>query len=172
MTYRIPRDHPLRRLFRGMVEQVFMADVGICDPRVTTYLSEMLGEFVHIDQIYRLRNVTGETIRELSRMEADAYLGPDRDDTERRRIVHRFMGDFTLFWTGLYPENLHRPNSLVDRLGEYVLQGKRSYGIASELSEGLDDPPAELLRRLSREFEICMHGLHLVREGIRRLDEN
>jgi len=167
----IPRNHPLRRLFRGTVEQVFMTEVGICDPRLTEYLSEMLGDFVHVDQIFRLRDVTGRTIRELSRMEADAYLGPECSETQRRRVIYRYMGDFTLFWTGLYPENLRRPNTVVDRFDEYVLEGKRSYGIASELSKGLDDPPAEILRQLSHEFEICVHGLHLVRDSIRQLHQ-
>lgn len=60
----------LGNLFQGSVEQVFMTEVGICDPRVTDYVGRLMLEFVHIDQIFRLQTVDGEVIREVSQMEA------------------------------------------------------------------------------------------------------
>ena len=50
-----------------------------------------------------------------------------------RREYHRHIGDFTLFWTGVYPEMLRRLQSLLskDRFVDYCEQGKRSYYIAS-----------------------------------------
>jgi len=170
MVSRIARGHALRRLFDGLVEQVFMIEMGICDTRLTGYLSALLNDFVHIDVIYRLHTVDGEVIREVSQAEADAYLGPEIDDTARTRLVNRYIGDFTLFWTGVYPESLRPRCAGVDRLREYLLRGRRSYGIASELSGEHAKPPAALLRRLSDEFESCVHGLHLVREGWEQLD--
>jgi hypothetical protein len=53
----------------------------------------------------------------------------------------------------------------VDRLHEYLVRGRRSYGIASELTDGSADPPADVLRMLSEEFESCVHGLRRVRDG-------
>jgi hypothetical protein len=164
MRCQIGSQHPLRQLFTGMVEQVFQTEVGICDVRVTDYLSQMLTEFVHIDDVFRLRRVDGGAIRDLSEMHAAAQLGPETTEVERRRVISRFVGDFTLFWAGVYPEQL-RPRGGVDRLHEYLLQGKRSYGIASELSQASANPPGDLLRQLSEEFEFCVHGLHLVRAG-------
>lgn len=165
MRSRIAPNHPLRKLFRGLVEQAFMAELGICEVRLTAYLSDMLVDFVHIDQIYRMRTVDGEAIRDLSQVAAHAHLGTCVDETERRRMVNRYIGDFTLFWAGIYPENLHLRRDGIDRLGAYVVQGKRSYGIAGELSSESIEPPASLLQRLSSEFECCVHGLQLVREG-------
>ena len=170
MRWQIQPDHPLRRLFGGLVENVFQAELGICDPALTDYLTRLLSEFVHIDAIYRLRTVDGGVIREVSCAEADAYLGPHVNPTERRRVVNRFIGDFTLFWTGVYPETLSPRHGGVSRLNEYLLHGRRSYGIASELSQGDAEPPGRLLRRLSEEFESCVHGLHLVRESWEQLD--
>lgn len=169
MVSKIGPDHPLRKLFGGLIEQVFMTDIGICDTRLTDYLSDLLSEFLHIDSIYALHSIDGEVIREVSRAEAEAYLGPEIAGTTRTRLVNRFIGDFTLFWTGVYPEHLRVRGAGVNRLHEYVLQGRRSYGIASELSDAESEPPGRLLRMLSEEFECCMHGLHLVREGWRRL---
>jgi hypothetical protein len=169
MLSKIGRRHPLRKLFGGLVEQVFMSELGICDPRLTDYLSDLLIDFVHIDTIYRLRTVDGQVIREVSCAEAEAYLGPAVAGSTRRRIVNRYIGDFTLFWSGVYPESLRTRRSAGDRLHEYLVQGKRSYGIASELSAADADPPADLLEQLSQEFESCVHGLHLVRHGWERL---
>lgn len=165
--------HPLRKLFAGLVEQVFMVDIGLCDPRMSSYLGDMLVDFVHVDRIYRLRTIDDQVIRDLSRMEADADLGPEVAESSRRRLVNKYIGDFTLFWTGVYPEHLRpRHQAAADRLEAYLRTGKRSYGIASELTGGGDDPPAEVLRQLSEQFECCVHGLQLVRAGWERLRPN
>jgi hypothetical protein len=105
-------------------------------------------------------------------MEAEATLGPHVGDTERRRLINKYIGDFTLFWTGVYPENLHAEQRTgADRLREYLLQGRRSYAIASELTRREDLPPADVLQHLSEEFECCVHALHLVREGWEQLTD-
>ena len=164
-----PKDE-LRRLFGGIVEQTFIADVGICAPSVTDYLAGLLAEFIHVDQIYRMHTVDGEAIREISRVQADADLGVAVDAAVRERLIQRYIGDFALFWTGLYPETLRpRRHFGVDRLREYVLQGKRGYELASELSCPDDIPPRMLLHELSLHFESCVQGLHLVRENWEQL---
>ncbi len=165
MITRIGTDHPLRKLFSGVVEQVFQAELGICNPRMTDYVSGLLADFIHVDQIYRLHGVDGAAISEISRMEAEAILGPDVDLERRRQVINRYIGDFTLFWTGVYPENLRPARNGADRLREYLLQGKRSYVIAGELTRPEDNPPGELYRQLGDEFEACVHGLHLVRSS-------
>lgn len=169
MNPEITPGHPLHQLFSGLVEQTFMAELGICDPGVTDYVSHLLTDFVHVDRIYRMRTVNGEAIREISRIEAEAQLGPGLTPAARERLVHRYIGDFTLFWAGVYPENLRPRHAGVDRLREYVLEGKRSYGIASELTRGEDVPPAAVLQQLSAQFEYCIHGLHVVRAGWQQL---
>ena len=154
----------LRRLFDGLVEQVFMVDMGMCDTTVTLYLGELLADFVHVDRIYRLRTVDSRVIRDISEMEALANLGPDVNETRRRRLINKYIGDFTLFWTGLYPESLRpRFQAGVGRLETYLRQGKLSYGIASELTADREQPPAAVLQQLSEQFEYCVHGLQLVR---------
>lgn len=166
MESRLPVDHPLHRMFAGLVEQVFEAELGLCSPGITNYLTDMLVEFTHIDQVFRLRSVDGETIREISKMEAAAHWGAQLSPTQRRCVLNRYIGDFTLFWTGVYPEWLRpRHHSGTSRFEEYLLQGRRSYGIASELTTEDDCPPASLLRDLSEHFEYCVHGLRIVRSN-------
>jgi hypothetical protein len=172
MKSELDHDNPLRKLFDGIIEQVFMVDLGICEPGVTEYLGRLLADFIHMDRIYRLRGVDGAAIRELSRMEAEAVLAGVDDATARTRLVNQYIGDFTLFWTGVYPEHLRaRFQGGIDRLHPYLVQGKRSYGIASELSDTGVEPPAGVLQQLSEQFEYCVHGLHLVRASWERLAE-
>ena len=163
-------ERELRELFRGLVEQTFFAEIGICEPALTDYLTGMLTGFVHVDHIYRMRAIDGQAIRDISRLQAAADLTEAASETERTRVIHRYIGDFTLFWTGMYPETL-RPRRQwgIDRLREYTLQGQRGYEIASELSDIDDVPPAELLHELSEQFDCCVHGLHLVRQSWDRL---
>jgi hypothetical protein len=161
----IGRRSELHRMFSGLVQNVFQAEVGLCDPQVTDYLAQMLTEFVHVDDVFRLHDIDGHAIREISKMRAVAQLGPEIDDHERQRCINRYIGDFTLFWTGVYPEQLRLKRRGGDPISRFVVEGKRSYGIASELSRPDERPPAALLRQLSAQFETCVHGLHLVREN-------
>ena len=47
----IREDHPLRRMFTGLLDHAFCAEIGICDPQLTGYLADLLVAFVHIDQL-------------------------------------------------------------------------------------------------------------------------
>ena len=81
------------------------------------------------------------------------------------REVHRHIGDYTLFWTGLYPEALKRLRSVLrkDHFIDYCEQGKRSYYIASTFEDDRFRDEAAVLRRLSEEFELVAYGLNQVR---------
>lgn len=170
MHFSLSHDHSLHRWFRGLVEDSFHAQIGLCDPQVADYIAELLCEFIHTDQIYALRDRAGRPIREVAEMlmQLDAPSGVGERD--HRRTIHRHIGDFTLFWTGLYPEALRRRRHAEDALTDYLSQGKRSYAIASELSADDTPPPGALLRRLSEEFESCVFGLSLVRRGWEQRD--
>lgn len=160
---------PLRRLFAGFIEQVFQVQIGLCDTALTDYLGELLTDFVHVERIQRLKLVDSDIIREASRLEAEAVLRDQANPSRRRRLINKFVGDYTLFWTGVYPEQLRpRQQGGVDRLDAYLVQGRRSYGIASELTGPEDLPPGAVLRALSENFECCVHGLHLVRASWER----
>ena len=156
-------DHPLRRLFAGLTEQTFMNVLGVADPALTDYLSELLSRFIHFDAVYRLRNASGRRLEEVADMVIEAQGLPPEGRT--RREVHRHIGDFTLFWTGVYPEALRRLRSALskDHFIDYTQQGKRSYYIASTFEEDPYREEARVLRRLSEEFELCAYGLNQVR---------
>ena len=156
-------DHPLRRLFGGLTEHAFMQSLGLADPQLTDYLSELLSRFVSMNAVFRLRDADGRPLEEVAAMLVEAEGMPPEGRT--RREYHRHIGDFTLFWTGVYPEALRRLRSVLvkDHFIDYCEQGKRSYYIASTFEEGPYRAEAPVLRRLSEEFELCAYGLNQVR---------
>jgi len=159
-------NRPIRRLFAGFVEHAFYSHVGLCDPKVVDYVVWMLLEFVHVDRLYRLRDASGRRIETLAEMIELRAEGDQRPRITEREF-HRYIGDFALFWTGLFPSAVERPKRAPnpDYLVRYVDQGKESYAIASSLSSGNTDPPRSVLKRLSQEFETCAHALGIVRHG-------
>src|SRR5262245_13869120 len=158
-----PPDHPLRRLFAGLTEQTFLQTFGMADPHLTDYLSQLLSRFLQVDSIYRLRDGKGRRLEEVVSMVLEAENLPAEGRTCRE--VHRHIGDFTLFWTGVYPEALRRLRSVLsrDHFVDYCEQGKRSYYIASTFEDEPYTDEAPVLRRLSEEFELCAYGLSQVR---------
>jgi len=161
--WQMKSDHPLRRLFAGLAEQTFLETLGIGDPQLIDYLSALLSRFIHLDTVYRLRNAQGRRLEEVADMLLEAESLPPAGRT--RREVYRHIGDFTLFWTGVYPEALKRLRSVLvkDHFIDYCEQGKRSYYIASTFAEEPYREEAPVLRRLSDEFELCAYGLKQVR---------
>lgn len=161
-------DHPLKRLFTGLVEHAFQTELGICDPALADYVSELLVDFVRLDEMILARDAAGKPVTEIAEMIATCESNTGNSDTLQDPYIHRRIGDYTLFWTGIYPEGVRRTSTPTwrDRLTEYVTFGKRSYAIASELTPPDVDPPSRLLRRLSEDFETCACGLGIVRHSL------
>jgi hypothetical protein len=167
----IRRDHPLRRWFAGQVEQAFCTEVGMCDPHLTDYVADLMLDFTHVDQLGAIRNARGKRLEQVASMLAVMLDEQPASRAERDRKVYRRIGDFTLFWAGLFPEQLQRAaHAPSDVLLDYVQQGKRSYAIVSELADEQERPPASLFRHLSEDFEICLYGLGLVRRSWEELE--
>jgi hypothetical protein len=165
MTREIPQSHPLHRLFRGLTESTFMSELGIGDPRLVGYVADLLARFVPSQALGKVRDASGRSLTQVAEMVAEAESSGDAD---RRRECYRHVGDFTLFWTGVYPEALGklRASTTADHLIDFQAQGKRSYYLASTLAE----EEAPVLRRLSVEFELCAFGLSRVRSEWERQD--
>jgi hypothetical protein len=158
-----PPDHSLSRLFAGVTEQTFQSRLGVADPPLIDYLSALLSRFVHVDAIHALRDGSGQRLEYVADMVIEVAQIPPEGRTARE--IHRHIGDFALFWTGVYPEALGRLRSkhCKDYFVDYCSQGKRSYFLASQFENDPYREEAAVLRRLSDEFELCAYGLHEVR---------
>ncbi|MEO2046748.1 MAG: hypothetical protein ABGX16_09275 [Pirellulales bacterium] len=157
----------MNRFFSGVTEYAFQSQLGVVDPPLVDYISELLIRFVHADDIYSVRSVRGIRLTQVADMLAEAQA---RQGTARRK-VHRHIGDFILFWTGVYPEIADRMQSASSRdsLLDYHAQGKKAYYIASTIavdqnaSVQTEATSSEILQRLSNQFDLCVYGLSEVR---------
>ncbi len=156
----------LRRLFGALVERTFLQTLGVHEPGVTDYLAGVLTDFAHFKQVYKVKDLEGRPIEEVADMLMQADIRLQASSFNREREVHKHIGDFTLFWAGVYPEALAQRQSQMrkDHLIDYVKQGKNSYAIAASFDYGEYRPQAPVLKKLSEEFELCLYGLHIVRK--------
>ena len=92
----------LRRLFAGAVEQTFEAELGISDPPLIEYLVGMLLRFLRQEAIFRVRDTAGHRLTQVVDMVQEAEHRVARS----RREIYRHIGDFTLFYSGVFPEHL------------------------------------------------------------------
>jgi len=174
MPQPITCEHPLRRLFTGLTERTFFEGLAWPDPEVTGYVADLLTDFAHVDNVYKIRNVRGQRVHEVAEMLAKGDLLHRATSVEREREVHKHIGDYTLFMTGLFPEFVARQaqSGLAvsrDAFLDYVRTGKHSYWVVSEFPLGRHGPAAPLFRKLSENFELCVYGLGHVRAELDRL---
>lgn len=158
----VSKPEALRDMFAAITEQTFQVDFGIADTRLTDYLTDLLLRFTRYDVVRRFRNLVGERLEDVAGMLCEA----EQREGKPRRELYRHIGDFTLFWTGVYPEALSHWQSpdRQDHLLDYHEQGRRGYLIASTYDDEPYQAEAPVLRRLGEEFELCCKGLYVVRK--------
>ena len=177
---RIPEHHPLRQLFGTLAEKAFTEKLGWPDFNVSEYVSTLLVDFTHTDQLNRIKNVRGEQVEAVVDLLYESEVTHEAGSFEREREVHQHIGDFTLFMAGLFPEYLKRIKTAgliyhKDFLVDYIKTGKRSYRMAAEFgleprsTEERPSPP--LFRKLSENFELCVVGLGFIRGDLDRMQD-
>lgn len=156
----VSNDHPLSHLFAELVQKS-VADRRLSGCKeIETYLTDLLVRFVHTDGVFAIRR-EGQPLNSVIEMVAEGDVRLNADSFERERQVHRHIGDYILFWSGVYPEFLRRlrVSGSPDLACDYTQQGSHSYYVVSTF----DYPPfgeeAPTFRRLSEEFEGCTAAL-------------
>src|SRR5205807_3241693 len=160
----------LREFFTGLVSEHFASGVGVRDQEIAAYVSNMLVEFCDMEQLLKIRNTSGRGLDDVGELllESDPIYGP-APSFDRERQVRKHIGDYTLFYTGMFPEsvNNHRlRHSRLDSLVDFVKAGKESYYIVSKFEHFEYAKVAPLFARLSQEFERCVYGLNIVKNEL------
>ncbi len=164
----IKRNHPLRNLFRKALDfglKINPTDkIGVAD-----YIEEqILCEFIHFDNLYKIRNSSRKSLEDIAEMLAEGNVLLNAQSFQREFQVHKHIGDYTLFMLGMFPTSLFKKRGKEFILGKivipgaslsehYMLQGQRSYRIASEFIH------RELFQELSSNFFLYKNILELVR---------
>ena len=153
------------RFFRGLTEHAFHARLGIVDPPLVDYVSLLLVRFIRNDEIRSLPHQSPAVLDDVTDMLSAVQQAP----AEAAREEYRHIGDYTLFWSGLYPEALRRFQhpTRQDHLLDYRAAGKKAYWIASTLEPADAAEERDLLARLSHDYDLCVEGLAEVRRAWR-----
>jgi len=169
----IPESHPLRQLFLELVGRHYAEQIGIRDPQVVNYVAHLLADFCDAEQLFKIRDLSGRPLTDVGEMlmESDPVFGP-APSFDRERQMRKHIGDYTLFFTGMFPESInhlrlrrHRVENFVD----WMKAGKESYFIVSKFEHFEYAKVAPLFANLSRNFEECVYGLNQVKNDLQEM---
>jgi hypothetical protein len=170
---RISPNHPLVLFFRDAVRRHVLRGARVHDVQVAEYVAGVLTDFTHVDNLYRIRNTRGRRLEDVAEMLIESNPLLDAGSFDREREVRKHIGDFTLFFTGLFPEAVAslpriRPLSM-DTFVDYIAAGKRSYAVVAAFNLFEYEREAPLFRCLSDRFEECVFGLNHVKRELEQL---
>ena len=147
---------PLRDFFQPLTRRTF-GELGLGEGEVADYLAEVLAVFARTERLYRLRDPAGQPLTTIVEM---LGMGLEVESPAAERALHRHVGDFAIFMSGVF-----RP--FIDRrgcLGLYLGEGARAYGRVAALSLGSSDPRTMLFAELSDRFETYSGALDYLRK--------
>lgn len=145
-------------MFRSLTEMSF-EQIELRDRDLTLYVADLLVEFIHIDNVYRLRDRQGKRLEYV----VDMLLEAVEQETGGEREARKHIGDYTLFIVGLYPESLMRRRRAVSP-EYYIEQGKQAYLLVAEMDRS--KPTEPLFRKLSAKFEYCVTALNIEKTAL------
>jgi hypothetical protein len=160
----------LRNFLGELVWRHFFEDVRLEEPQVATYVAAVLADFARSENLYRIRNAEGKRLEDVGEMLVESNPLLEAASFDREREVRKHVGDYTLFMTGLFPENVvriqqgRRPR--LEAFVDFVQAGKESYAVVSSFDQFEYREEAPLFRRLSENFELCVVGLNLVKQEL------
>jgi hypothetical protein len=169
----IPDDHPLQKLFLELVARHYTEEIGIRDSELVGYVAHLLAEFCDVEQVFKVQNQVGATLTDVGEMliESNPVHGP-ASSFDRERQVRKHIGDYTLFFTGMFPESINHlrlRRQRLENLVDWIHAGKESYYIVSKFDCFEYTKVAPLFGKLSNQFEQCVYGLNCVKNELQEM---
>jgi hypothetical protein len=169
----ISESHPLQQLFLELVGRHYAEEIGIRDPQVVNYVAQLLAEFCDAEQLFKIRNAGGQQLADVGEMliESNPIFGP-APSFDRERQVRKHIGDYTLFFTGMFPESINHfrlRRARMEGFIDWMKAGKESYFIVSKFEYFEYAKVAPLFANLSRNFEQCVYGLNRVKNDLQEM---
>ena len=117
----VPEGHPLQTFFFDLVREHYSRDIGLRDPQLSAYVANMLTEFTEVEHLLSIRNAEGRQLNDVGEMllESDPVFG-DAPSFDRERQVRKHIGDYTLFFLGMFPEAINKWRLRRARLENFV----------------------------------------------------
>jgi hypothetical protein len=138
-------------------------ELGLNDHAVIEYVANVLTAFAHTDQLYRLRAPNGRHLDSVVEM-LSARAAPSatpQPPVLREREIRKYVGDYTLFMSGLFRSYSEKTGVL----DYYLQEGSRSYWKVSELDLALYQTGFLLFQELSKNFAYYSGALDYMRKA-------
>ena len=164
----------LRALFEELVSRNFRTPLRITDTEIITYVSELLADFSRAENLYRVRDSRGKRLEDVGEMLLASNPLLDAPSFDREREIRKHIGDFTLFFAGLFPEAINQwrlRRQRLDSLIDYVKAGKESYHVVAAFDQFEYRSDSRFFEKLSDSFESCVFGLNLVKQDLSRMQQ-
>jgi hypothetical protein len=169
----IPESHPLQQLFGELIGRHYAEEIGIRDPQIVNYVAHLMAEFCEVEQLFKIRNGAGQPLTDVGEMliESNPIYGP-APSFDRERQVRKHIGDYTLFFAGMFPESINHfrlRRNRVENFVDWMKAGKESYYIVSKFDQFEYARLAPLFAKLAKNFESCVYGLNLVKGDLEEM---
>ncbi|PYV56167.1 MAG: hypothetical protein DMG90_03320 [Acidobacteria bacterium] len=169
----LSESHPLQQLFIELVGRHYAEEIGIRDPQVVNYVAQLLTEFCDAEQLFKIRSEAGRPLSDVGEMlvESNPVFGP-APSFDRERQVRKHIGDYTLFFTGMFPESINAfrlRRNRVENFVDWMKAGKESYYIVSKFEFFEYAKVAPLFAVLASNFEQCVYGLNMVKNDLQEM---
>lgn len=149
----------IQSFFRNLVHMCFI-DLGKEKDRdAAKYLTEMLTEFARTESLYKLSDSEGNRIHTIVEMLLESKKTPV-EDNDYEREVRKYVGDFTLFMSGIFRDYVNSGSYLQ----YYLNEGMKSYFLVSRLDLEMGKGNPIMFSKLSREFEFYSGALDYMRK--------
>ena len=159
----------LGNFFEELITRSFHQRLGLVDSEITSYVSDLLTQFNRTENLYRIRDSQGRPLEDVGEMLLASNPLFEAASFDREREVRKHIGDFTLFFVGLFPEAVNRwrlRRKRLDSMVDFVKAGKESYYIVSEFNQFEYKSVAPLFKKMSDHFETCVFGLNLAKQDL------
>jgi len=137
-------------------------ELGINDATVERYVADVLTDFARSDNLYRFGSQAGKKLDSVVEiLEADnPEMFQDRSPL-RERSRRKYLGDYTLFMSGIFRSHVEHCGFL----DYYLQEGRRSYWTVSELDLSVYRTGFLLYQELSQKFEYYSGALDYMRKA-------
>lgn len=160
MEKRISSDR-LQGFFLNLTRQSFW-QLGINDATVARYVADVLTDFASSDHLYRIRSRAGKKMDSVVEMLAEERPEGDKESNIlRERALRKYLGDYTLFMSGIFRSYVEKHGFL----DYYLQEGRRSYWTVSKLDLSLYRTGFILFQDLSKKFEYYSGALDYMRKA-------
>ena len=154
-------NHRLSDFFLQLTRQSFW-ELGIQDATVIRYVADVLTDFTRADNLYGIRSRGGKKLDSVVEI-----LSSNKPETlqesplMKERALRKYLGDYTLFMSGIFRTYIERRGFL----NYYLQEGQRSYKTVSELDLSLYRTGFLLFQELAQKFEYYSGALDYMRKA-------